>query len=72
MSGGRFVPATFVGEVRQKLGRLVVAHPVVRVRVATTPCSVCSCGTCGRERRPGTVDVTAGTVLSPGWSPRSV
>ena len=32
MSGGRFVPATFGREVRQKLGRLVVAHPVVGVR----------------------------------------
>ena len=31
MSGGSFVPATFVREVRQKLGRLVVAHPVVGV-----------------------------------------
>src|SRR5689334_11993221 len=31
MAGRRFVPATFRVEVRQKLRRLVVAHPVVRV-----------------------------------------
>jgi peptide/nickel transport system substrate-binding protein len=32
MSGGSFVPAAFVREVRQKLRRLMVAHPVVGVR----------------------------------------
>src|SRR6476659_4874177 len=32
MSGGSVVPTPFVREVREKLRRLVVAHPVVRVR----------------------------------------
>jgi peptide/nickel transport system substrate-binding protein len=31
MSGGRFVPATFVAQVREKVRRLVVTHPEVRV-----------------------------------------
>ena len=31
MSGGSFVPATFVAQVREKVRRLVVAHPVVGI-----------------------------------------
>ena len=55
MSGGRFVPATFGREVRQKLGRLVVAHPVERVGSGDSVLPVCvwHLGRPGRGRHSG-------------------